>query len=532
MRYYGEPSRWGTCCKTVTNRLQTCSACFYNTGSPLYDLRQDYKFASVGKHLPQSVELRVLDEDGNDQIQQVPGAIQLRGDAVFKRYHSNDAATKACMSLDNWFNTGDVGFLDSNGNLRIVGRSKEIVIINGKNYSSFELEYAIESSGVAGITSTYLATFSSWDDSSDSESVVVLFNFDEDDNDVKNISKTIDGIKKAVIKFCAKQPLAIIPLQKEQMPKSTIGKLSRRKLKEQFEAGSFAQCKTHLDVSSINDAPVPPKPSQSDGDFNLSLMERKIAEIFSNYTNTTLDVIILPDALQNLGVDSIGYMQIKKSLEDAFSFDKEIPFAKLLTCSSIHEVEQTLLSLGTLFWEYDPIVPLSVRGSKHPLFLIHTGAGEILTFIPLTSYLADRPVYALRAKGLREGEEASESLEAMIECNSLNPYLSRFDANSYSSYLEAIKRTQNHGPYAILGYCFGGMVAFEIAKRLEAGGEEVVFVGGIDNPPDMANLVRKGHNRLLMLELLPIFTSLTKEEAQAFSAKTKDVSLVLSIFPQ
>lgn len=403
------------CFFNVTDCLQTCSACFYNTACPLYDLQQGVKFASVGKHLPQSIRLRVLDENGNRQIPNVPGAIQLTGDIVFKRYHNNDAATKACMTSDNWFDTGDLGYIDSNGSLRVIGRSKEIVIINGNNYSSSELEYAIESSGVIGITPSYLATFASWDDSSDSESVVVVFNFDQDENRVNSILTTIEGINKAVVGFCAKQPFAIIPVPKEQMPKSTLGKLSRRKLKEQFEAGSFDQYRIHSNDSQINGAPMETKAGQINGDYQLSPMERKIAEIFSDYTNASLDVVTSPDGLHHLGVDSIGYMRIRKSLQETFRFEDEIPMAKLLGCSSIHDLELTLLSLGSSFGEYDPIVPFSVRGSKTPLFFAHSGNGDIMNFVSLKPFLADRPVYALKARGLLEGEGIFENLETMIE---------------------------------------------------------------------------------------------------------------------
>ena len=399
----------------VTDCLQTCSACFYNTGSPLYDLRQDYRFASVGRSLRKCLELRILDEEGNNVSQGVQGAIQMRGDVVFKRYHNNDGATKGCMTSDGWFDTGDVGFQDTNGALVVVGRSKEIIIVNGVNYASIEVEYAIESSGVGGITPSYLATFSSWDDSSDSESIVVLFNPSEDVNDISSIQKTINGINRAVIGFCGKQPLAIIPLPLEELPKSTIGKLSRRGLKERFEAGAFAQYETHLEGSSMNGALLSSKSNRLNGDQNISPMERKIAEVFSNYKNIPFDVLLSPDALHHLGFDSIDYMRIKKSLEEAFRFDEEIPIAMLFRCSSIHELEQTLLSLGTVSWEYDPIVPLSVRGSKIPLFLVHGGGGEFLNFVRLQPFLADRPVYALRAKGLHGGDGAFASLEALIE---------------------------------------------------------------------------------------------------------------------
>ena len=51
------------------------------------------------------------------------------------------------------------------------------------------------------------------------------------------------------------------------------------------------------------------------------------------------------------------------------------------------------------------------------------------------------------------------------------------------SYVEAIRARQPHGPYAVAGYSYGGAVAFEIAKLLEAEGERVDFVGNFNLPP-------------------------------------------------
>ena len=68
------------------------------------------------------------------------------------------------------------------------------------------------------------------------------------------------------------------------------------------------------------------------------------------------------------------------------------------------------------------------------------------------------------------------------------------------------------------------MVIFDLAKRFEAGAEEVAFAGGIDNPPDLANILGKSRHRAVMIEMLLGVTSLTKEEAQAFGARTEQVS--------
>lgn len=88
--------------------------------------------------------------------------------------------------------------------------------------------------------------------------------------------------------------------------------------------------------------------------------------------------------------------------------------AMLLRCSSIDELERSVLAIGTVAIEYDPIVPLSIRGSQHPIFLLHPGAGEFLCWMRLLPSLPDRPVYALRAKGLHKGEGTFDNLEQLL----------------------------------------------------------------------------------------------------------------------
>jgi thioesterase domain-containing protein len=80
--------------------------------------------------------------------------------------------------------------------------------------------------------------------------------------------------------------------------------------------------------------------------------------------------------------------------------------------------------------------------------------------------VGDRPFYALRARGFNEDEKPFATFEQMVDC-----------------YVEAIRARQPHGPYAVAGYSYGGVVAFEIAKVLRAQGERVDFVGSFNLPP-------------------------------------------------
>ncbi|EME83210.1 uncharacterized protein MYCFIDRAFT_153824 [Pseudocercospora fijiensis CIRAD86] len=385
LKQYGAPPH---SIKAAYGLSETCSACFYNLESPDYDVANSNTFASVGKPLP-GLECKIVPTFDDAESEQ-EGVIHLRGPVIFMGYHNNEAATSACMTEDNWMNTGDIGRFDENGNLQLLGRAKEVLILNGNNYSSFELEYAIESSNIAGLTPSFTAVFSTWDQERDSEAPVVLFNPTEDAIGPKNLRATLRAIDKAVFSVCAQKALHIIPLPKSQLPKSTIGKLSRAKLRQSFEKGLF-------------------------GDYIID--------------------------------------------------------------------------------------------NAQTLFLLHPGAGEFLCWIGLLKYLPDRPIYALRAKGLHPGEGTFDSLDELLD-----------------TYYKAIRRTQPKGPYAMLGYCFGGLLAFELTKRFEAEGEQVLFCGGIDNPPSLKSTIGQVRYRSLMIDLLPVVSKYTEDEARAFAEETADLS--------
>ncbi|HKV34776.1 MAG TPA: AMP-binding protein, partial [Pyrinomonadaceae bacterium] len=95
---------------------------------------------TVGKPLP-GVEVRIADPDASGV-----GEVLARGPNVMLGYYENEAATRATL-IDRWLHTGDLGRVDEDGNLYLVGRSKEIIVdTNGKNVYPDELEEAYENS--------------------------------------------------------------------------------------------------------------------------------------------------------------------------------------------------------------------------------------------------------------------------------------------------------------------------------------------------------------------------------------------------
>lgn len=104
------------------------------------------KSGSVGAALP-GIELRLVDETGHAPHGEDPGEIQVRGDNLFSGYWPDGADGPG---PDGWFATGDIGFLDTDGDLFLVDRLKELVIVSGFNVYPSEIEELIaEVDGVA-----------------------------------------------------------------------------------------------------------------------------------------------------------------------------------------------------------------------------------------------------------------------------------------------------------------------------------------------------------------------------------------------
>lgn len=158
---------------------------------------------------------------------------------------------------------------------------------------------------------------------------------------------------------------------------------------------------------------------------------------------------------------------------------------------------------------YDPIVPLQTTGDKTPIFFVHPGVGEVLIFVNLAKYFhGERPFYAFRARGFDKGQPVFTSMAEMAGC-----------------YADAMQKIQPHGPYALAGYSYGGVVAYEVAKLLESRGEQVKFVGLINIPPHIADRMHEISYTSGMLNLSYFLGLISQQDA-------KDLDEPLSKLPK
>lgn len=119
---------------------------------------------------------------------------------------------------------------------------------------------------------------------------------------------------------------------------------------------------------------------------------------------------------------------------------------------------------------HDCLIPLQVSGTCRPLYCLHAVGGTVAFYAPLARRLSSvRDVYGLQCYGLRAGNPADRSIEAMAV-----------------RYVEAIDSIQPEGPYELIGYCMGGLIALEMARIIRARGGKVILNGVLDTEPPQA----------------------------------------------
>ncbi|KAF9125109.1 hypothetical protein BGX30_000617, partial [Mortierella sp. GBA39] len=119
---------------------------------------------------------------------------------------------------------------------------------------------------------------------------------------------------------------------------------------------------------------------------------------------------------------------------------------------------------------FQALLPIQPSGTRAPLFCIHPVLGLSWCFNGLTRHLAkDQPLYGLQARGFGEGEAPAATLTEMVE-----------------DYIVQVRSVQPSGPYHLLGFSFGGLVAYTMATKLEKMGEKVAFLTVMDTPAGYA----------------------------------------------
>lgn len=199
------------------------------------DVRQARDFAICGKPLLHH-EIQIRTREGELLDTSEVGQIHARGPSMMEGYYGDPDATRQVLDGDGWLDTGDVGFLDEDGELVITGRAKDLIIVNGRNIWPQDVEWMVEQ-GVEGIREGGVVAFgTSSSHETDQEQLTVVIEY-------RNASQeAIDAIISRTDSFLRNE-FQLSPIvarsRPGSLPRTSSGKLSRATARELYLSGAF-----------------------------------------------------------------------------------------------------------------------------------------------------------------------------------------------------------------------------------------------------------------------------------------------------
>ncbi|WP_279103766.1 thioesterase domain-containing protein, partial [Gordonia paraffinivorans] len=224
----------------------------------------------------------------------------------------------------------------------------------------------------------------------------------------------------------------------ERLPLTANGKLDRKALPDPvFEAAEY--------VAPANDT------------------ERVLVEVFTEVLNVAQ--VSVTESFFDLGGNSLLAARVVSRVRQ-----RGLPFELrwLFSEPTIRELARRIESGGGL--QNDVLIPLRAEGSRPPLFCIHPAGGLAWFYGGFAQYVADRPIYGLQDPHVVNGEPPAEEVDDIA-----------------TRYVEEIRRIQPDGPYHLLGWSIGGMIAHAMATRLQSDGDQVAYLGIMDTSPVSAD---------------------------------------------
>ena len=204
-------------------------------------------------------DIKVFASDDAESAAPLPedhvGELRIKGPSVMTGYWEDVERSREAFAGE-WLRTGDLGLLHG-GHVFICGRSKEVIIVNGRNYYPQDIEW--EAGHVEGVRKGNVIAFGARDNTErDRERVVVAF-------EVQDASKIIDpkelvrqnqplvsAVRKAVLDGMNLSLDDVVPLAPGVLPKTSSGKLQRAKTRELYESGALLERKSARDEDKLS----------------------------------------------------------------------------------------------------------------------------------------------------------------------------------------------------------------------------------------------------------------------------------------
>jgi len=274
-------------------------------------------------------ECRIADDAGQVLPAGGIGRIQILGGNMTGGYFDPQRRIEQPFTTDGWLDTGDIGFF-RDGDLYVCGRSKEILFVNGENHYPHDLEALAHQQGAIEAGKLAIASVREPQARDDRELILAFLLHRGSPEDFVALSR---AVRRALVEQVGVEIDRCVPVR--SMPKTTSGKLQRRKLAAAYLAGEFDAGLAAVDAA-VASAAAPALASVTD-------IERRLLDICA-------EVIVdrkigVDDDLFDAGVNSLALVEIHERLEEHFPGRVEVE--DLFERPSVRALADWLSEAGT-----------------------------------------------------------------------------------------------------------------------------------------------------------------------------------------
>lgn len=397
----------------------------------------------IGQPIP-GTEAIVLDRFGNPVPPGLPGELYLGGNRLARGYHNRDELTAQYFIPHPFqrspgarlYRTGDRVRQLADGNYEYLGRVDDQVKVRGFRIELREIEVALlRCEGVREAAVRCRA-----DAAGDPRLAAYVVPVQGHAVDVLALRR---ALRETLPDYMI--PSGITPM--ESFPVTVNGKVDYRALPDPSEEPPAA----------LKDCIAP-----------RTATEEAVAAIWRDILHR--DQVGMDDSFFDLGGHSLSAARVVTRIRAELG--AQVALGEFLQAPTIAALADTIDGTrgentddtGPVLSSYDPcVVPIRATGANPPLFCALGAGGAVSAYGTLVRHLgAEQPVYGLQYSHLPEFRDFS-SVECVAE-----------------RYLEALRTVQPAGPYFLAGWSFGGLVAYELARRLRLRGEEIALLAIID----------------------------------------------------
>lgn len=384
-----------------------------------------------------------------------PGEIYISGEGVARGYINRSELTSEKFLSDPFrtnermYKTGDIGYFLESGEIVCLGRTDDQIKVHGFRIELGEIEYVLSKQpNVKEAVVTVLH-----DDHPNKQSLIAYVVLKQRVTDTFNDSGFEDSKANVAPQHVASEwkkalreslPDYMVPGKffiVNHFPTTKNGKIDRK---------AFSSIET--DTSAIN-------VSVFDSLQPRNRMEKIVAQAWRTQLN--VQNLSVNDNFFDLGGNSLMAIRLMLQIEKETGI--RLPISTLFDSPTIEELCKMLRGEKSRK-KWQSLVPIKTDGGKTPLYLVHGGGYNVLTFEPISKHMdPDQPIYALQGLGLFDKSKLFSNIEEIA-----------------SFYISEILDNDPIGPYNLAGYSSGGILAFEMARQLIQKGKQVVSLVMLD----------------------------------------------------